>query len=83
MFNLNFKTMKTLSIEKMENVEGGGSWFGCAVGILAVAAVATIAVVAVVGSGGAAVAAGAAMLSPKTAIVFGSGVALVMDNCVD
>jgi hypothetical protein len=72
--------MKTLSAEKMENVQGGGFW-GCAAGWVAVGAVATVAAVAVVGTGGAAAAAGAAIVTPGAARLFAAGVVTVLAEC--
>lgn len=72
--------MKSLNVERLEEIEGGGA-FGCAVGWLAVGAVATVAAVAVFGSGGLAAAAGAAIVSPKAAAVFSAGVVTVLSEC--
>jgi len=75
--------MKTMNLEGMENVEGGRSAWGCAVGWLAVGSVVTVAAVAVVGTGGAA-AAGAALIAGggfRAASIFAGGVAAIYESC--
>jgi hypothetical protein len=75
--------MKKLSLNEMEQIQGGGT-LGCVAGWVAVGAVATVAAVAVFGTGGLAAAAGALLVGKAgfgTAVIFATGASAVVDNC--